>query len=91
VYAGIDTDEWEEIIKKYAGDSYLLQKFCPPYKSENLDFNGGQPEFKIYNNITGMFVYNGKLQGLYSRAGLLGTISSGSRGLTLASLVHKNS
>jgi glutathionylspermidine synthase len=88
VYAGADTDiaAWKNTVNELADTGYLLQEFCPPYKSENLDFNETQrPGFKMYNNITGMFVYNGKLQGLYSRAGLTGIISSGTRGLTLAS------
>ena len=93
VFAGIDTDDaaWEKAVCESADTGYLLQKFCPPYKSENLDFNSTKrPEFKKYNNITGMFVYNGKLQGLYSRAGLKSTISTLARGLTLASVMAEN-
>jgi len=87
VFAGADMDAaaWKKAVTEAADTGYLLQRYCPPYKSENIDFNNGG-EFKMYNNIMGMFIYNGKLQGLYSRAGLLGTISAGTRGLTLASL-----
>ncbi|MCL1843263.1 MAG: hypothetical protein FWF79_05580 [Defluviitaleaceae bacterium] len=89
VYAGIDMDDksWALAVKNATDTGYLLQRFCPPHKSENLDFNGtNPPEFQMFNNITGMFVYNGKFQGIYSRAGLMGTISPYTRGLTLASL-----
>jgi len=68
--------------------SYILQEYCKPYESLNLDFNLSEsPEFDSYNNITGMFVYNGKLAGLYSRAGQTGVISSHNRGMTIGSLV----
>jgi glutathionylspermidine synthase len=91
VFAGVDMAQadWETAVKESAGTGYLLQRFCTPYKSENLDFNGNtRPNFQAFNNITGLFVYNGKLQGIYSRAGLMGTISPFTRGLTLASVVH---
>jgi len=90
VYAGVDTESaaWEKAVSEAVGTGYMLQRYCPPYKSENLDFNTEErPDFAMYNNITGMFVYNGKLQGLYSRAGLEGTISSFTKGKTLASVL----
>lgn len=90
VYAGVDCDAqtWERAVTEATDRDYLLQRYCRPYRSPNLDFNGEErPQFQLYNNITGMFVYNGHLQGLYSRAGLLGTISSYSEGRTLASML----
>ena len=99
VYVGEDCtdEEWAEAVENAIGTGYLLQRFCPPYKSLNLDFsekNEGDaaatpPIFKMYNNITGLFVYNGKLQGIYSRAGLAASISPYKRGLTLASVVAR--
>ncbi|MCL2049822.1 MAG: hypothetical protein FWG87_13965 [Defluviitaleaceae bacterium] len=89
VYAGVDMDEaaWAKLVNDNADTGYLLQKYCQPYRTENLDFNDSpRPDFKMYNNITGMFVYNGKLQGLYSRAGLRGTISTYAKGLTMGSV-----
>ena len=90
VFAGVDMDEsdWVKNVTLAIDNDYLLQRYCTPYKSLNLDFNGNLcPEFKMYNNITGLYIYNGKLAGIYSRAGLMGTISSLSQGLTMASLV----
>jgi len=121
VYVGEDCtdEEWAEAVENATDTGYLLQRFCPPYKSLNLDFSEkigntaecnvaecnankndenvdsgkashnteARPNFKIYNNITGLFVYNGKLQGIYSRAGLAASISPFKRGLTLASVV----
>ena len=92
VFAGVDCTQtqWDEAIKNNCNQGYLLQEYCNPYKSINLDFNDtDSPEFKKYNNITGMFVYNKKLAGLYSRASVMGVISGYTKGLTLASLVAK--
>jgi hypothetical protein len=92
VFAGADMNarEWKKTVAENIGNGYLLQKFCAPYKSENLDFNGdARPAFKIYNNITGLFVYNGELAGIYSRAGGENIISSGTRGMTMASVYEK--
>ncbi|MCL2422019.1 MAG: glutathionylspermidine synthase family protein [Defluviitaleaceae bacterium] len=90
VYAGVDMDTavWEKTVKEAIDTDYLLQRYCPPYKSLNIDFNNTErPEFEWFNNITGMYVYNGKMQGLYSRAGRQGTISSYAEGRTLASML----
>jgi len=90
VYAGIDMDPeaWRKAVTEAIGTGYLLQRYCTPYQSLNIDFNKeARPDFAMYNNITGMYVYNGKLKGLYSRAGQMGTISSYAQGLTMASLL----
>ena len=90
VFVGVDCEEaeWRKAVTDSLDTGYLLQRFCPPYRSVNLDFNGNErPDFLEYNNITGMFVYNGKLAGLYSRGGPKGKISSHSEGMTLLSLV----
>jgi hypothetical protein len=90
VYAGVDCDAktWERLVTEATDKDYLLQRYCRPYQTLNLDFNSGErPPFRLYNNITGMFVYNGHLQGLYSRAGPFGTISGLADGRTLASML----
>ncbi|MCL1878385.1 MAG: hypothetical protein FWF80_05970, partial [Defluviitaleaceae bacterium] len=101
----MDSDAWAAAVKdatdsdssdsnsqkseRFSRSGYLLQKYCPPYRTENLDFNASEcPEFQTYNNITGMYVYSGNLAGLYSRAGLAGVISGGTSGLTMASVVE---
>ena len=94
VYAGIDMDPetWKKTVSEAqnSGVPYLLQKYCTPYRSLNIDFNNEtRPDFMMYNNITGMYIYNGKLVGLYSRAGQKGTISSLAEGKTLASMLAK--
>ncbi|MCL2203915.1 MAG: hypothetical protein FWB88_08250 [Defluviitaleaceae bacterium] len=89
VYVGLDMDEaeWRKAVSEATDTGYILQRFCPPYKTYNLNFNqSDRPDFELYNNITGMFIYNGKLQGLYSRIGKMGKISAPTGVLTVASL-----
>jgi len=81
-------EDWRAAVESSTDTDYQLQKFCPPYKTPNMDFNANaRPKVAMYNNITGMFIYNGKLQGIYSRAGLMGTISPFTNGMTLASML----
>ena len=90
VYAGIDMtdDAWQNALLHGVNSSYILQEYHQPYQSININFNNSpRPDFEMFNNITGMFIYNGKLVGLYSRAGQKGTISAAARGLTLASML----
>jgi len=90
VFAGVDmdADTWRKAVETSMNTGYLLQKFCPPYQTPNMDFNGNhRPKPAMYNNITGMFVYNGKLQGVYSRAALTGVISPMNNAMTVLSLL----
>ncbi|MCL2578256.1 MAG: hypothetical protein FWE27_09480 [Defluviitaleaceae bacterium] len=90
VFIGVDLDEaeWKKAVTGSMDTGYLLQRYCPPYRALNIDFNTeDRPDFKMYLNTTGMFVYNGKLQGFYSRAGLKGDVSTRGGAFTMASLL----
>lgn len=69
VFAGVNFDapEWESLVYINMDKDYLLQEFNMPYQSKNIDFHLKNPEFANYSNLTGMYVYNGKLAGIYSR------------------------
>lgn len=69
VYAGIHfTDgQWASLIDKHKNSDYIIQEFIMPYPSYNIDFKKKHPEFKLYSNLTGMYMYGGKLAGFYSR------------------------
>lgn len=69
VYAGINFSrwKWKRLLKKYQKENYVLQEFIMPYKSDNIDYSNADPEFKKYTNMTGMYMYNGRLAGFYSR------------------------
>ena len=69
VYAGTEFDEtkWEQIVKSVYNKNYICQKYCPQYQTENIDFAWGDGIWHKYINMTGLYVYNGNLSGIYSR------------------------
>ena len=69
IYAGnkFKIDEWAGIIKKHEGSDFLVQEFCTPYRTVNLDCQLKEPRFINYSNLTGLFLYDGKFSGAYSR------------------------
>jgi len=69
VYAGISytASEWLAILDKHKNTDYILQEFVQPYKSFNIDFKKSPSRFIRYSNLTGMYMYNGKFAGIYSR------------------------
>lgn len=91
VFAGIeakDTEEWLAFLSKHMDTGYLLQRYITPYESENIDllWDRNAP-FCPIANITGMFVYGGKLKGLYSRASKTGVISTQYSEMTLPTMI----
>lgn len=46
-----------------------------PYKTENVDFSKDD-DWHLYSNLTGLFVYNGKFAGVYSRISACEMIST---------------
>ena len=79
VYAGCDTDEakWESLLRENLKNHYLLQQFIKPYRSPNLDFHGENFSAAYYGNTTGVFCYNEKPYGIYSRLAEGNIISTG--------------
>lgn len=71
VFAGVEyasLDEWKEIVDKHRIEGYLVQEFCVPYQTKNIDFSkGADTDFIDVFNLTGLFVYDGVFQGIYSR------------------------
>lgn len=88
VHAGVECDTNEEWIN-YVNDSldkgYILQEFITPYITENTDFEN---DYKC-SNLTGLFLYNGKFRGVYSRVSKSEIISTQYSEITLASVICK--
>ena len=78
VFAGVDMTEkdWSELIEKLKNEDYIVQEYCTPYKTENIYLAAKNPEFKMYSNLTGLYVYDGVFAGVYSRLSDGGIISS---------------
>lgn len=101
VYAGVyvSQQKWEELIDAFvdarAGFPFILQEYVTPHKTltcvpESVEELEGapnkQPQFEMYNNLSGLYLYNGHFQGVFSRLGPLPTISKDMKGITSATL-----
>ena len=78
VYAGVDYShkEWRRICDGCMGQNYIVQEYCRPYRTENINFAQKPYEFQLYSNLTGLYTYNGRFQGVYSRMSDGGIIST---------------
>ena len=77
VYAGQDFNnrEWKEKLLECHGRDYLIQEYYTPPKCDLVEFEGEKLKIREFNNITGIYIYNEKLYGLYSRVGKNAIIS----------------
>lgn len=90
VYAGVEytQEEWEELVPKQYGQNYIVQEFCTPYRSVNIDLMKQQEAaFREYSNITGMYVYNGTFYGVYSRIAECSVISTQYSEMAIATIL----
>ena len=46
-----------------------------PYRTENIFFGEEEPAWKSFSNMTGVYLYGGRLAGIYSRASVTPIIS----------------
>jgi glutathionylspermidine synthase len=92
VYAGkeFDEKEWSNLLETSIAEGYIIQEFCGKSNNENLYFDeSGHFKVKEVNNITGLFLYNEKLKGIFTRAGFNAVISDLNDGYSLSSVVVK--
>jgi hypothetical protein len=69
-------EQWESIVDQAIDSDYVLQEYCPPFKTTNVYFDkDGKIHTNQYNNMTGIFLYNGKVTGLYARQ-MLGRVTT---------------
>ncbi|BEP29640.1 hypothetical protein [Helicovermis profundi] len=90
VYAGkeFDTEEWRKLLIASAKEGYIIQEFCERSINKNLNFKeDGSFDIAEFYNITGIFVYNEKMKGIFTRAGFNAVISDLNDGYSLSSLV----
>lgn len=70
VHAGVelaDQEAWNRLLNEKRGQHYILQQFNDPYRLYNIDLLSKEPKWTDTGNLTGLFVYNGKFSGIYSR------------------------
>ena len=79
VHAGVEhesDEEWEQILSENRGKKYILQAFNNPYELPNIDYAEEGYRWVNASNLTGLFVYNGRLRGAYSRISFVKMIST---------------
>ena len=100
VYAGCAQTQqrWEELVDQFAngaaGHPFVVQSYITPFKTLTLppestaDLEAGKTEAipELYNNLNGLYLYNGQFMGVFSRLGPLPTISKDMKGITAATI-----
>ena len=71
VYTGRDfsQEEWEKKLSESWDQDYLYQEYCDPYTRDFVVYENGKAVVKEFKQIIGLFLYNEKLAGLYTRIG----------------------
>ncbi len=89
VFVGADltTEQWERAVSFASANGYLLQEYCEAYKSENayFDEDGNLIEGR-FNNMTGLYIFNGRLKGILSRLSSTARISSDAGSFSASSI-----
>ena len=77
VYAGRDMsqEEWAKRLRDSFNKDYIYQEFFHPFKREHVVFNEGDLSIEEFGSILGLFLYNEKLAGMYTRVGKESIIS----------------
>ena len=101
VYAGCEVDQatWETLVDRFAdgaaGYPFIVQQYIKPFKTETLPPDTNIAELSddevrvepmLYNNLNGLYLYDGVFQGVFSRLGPLPTISKENQGMTAATI-----
>jgi len=89
VFTGKDTtlDEWRMLIDEKSRQSYIVQEFIEPPKIDMLVTDGNYISFEPFNCMLGLFMYNQKFSGIYTRVGRKSIIASKAESFTLPNFV----
>ncbi|MEG6615499.1 circularly permuted type 2 ATP-grasp protein [Peptococcaceae bacterium 1198_IL3148] len=77
VYVGKDysNTQWQRLTAQCWENNYLVQEYCQPFVGPLIEFKQQQAVVNNYNQMLGLFVYNQKFAGLYTRVGRNNVIS----------------
>lgn len=92
IYPGISftAEEWKDIIEnKVDFDSYIIQEFYTPYACCNYILENNKLRKGMFYNLTGLYVYNGKFTGIYSRISKEPIISTQYNEMALPTIIVK--
>lgn len=68
-------EEWNNQLDMRADTDYILQEFVTPYRTDNIYFGARDPRWQSFSNMTGVYLYGGRVAGIYSRASVTPIIS----------------
>lgn len=91
VYAGKDfsNEMWREKLSECKDEDYLIQEYYTPHRTTLLEVSEDDIVECEFNNITGIYMYNEKMAGLYSRVGKNPIISGLHECYTLPTFIIK--
>lgn len=77
VYVGKEHDdgEWKEIVEKIPYEQYIYQEYVEVDPTPIVELVDGQFEVNPFGHVIGLFLYNEKFAGSYTRIGQKGIIS----------------
>ena len=89
VYAGRDLtqEEWRERLNESFNKDYLYQEFFTPFQRDYVVFNDGELSIEKFGSIVGLFMYNERFAGLYTRVGKESIISGMTSYNTLPNII----
>ncbi len=90
VHAGVeleDQEAWNRLLDESRGQHYILQQFNEPYRLPNIDLLNESTGWVSTSNLTGLFVYNNKFSGIYSRISFDKMISTQYNEMSLPTIV----
>ncbi len=89
VYSGKDynSTQWENILETYVEEDYIIQEFCEESKINNIIYKDGKLKYNTFNNINGIYMYNEKFKGIYTRSGMNTIISGLHEGYSMSTLM----
>ena len=96
VFAGEDYDDayWASIVDAHvdgkAGAPFLIQRYCVPFNTMALPLYGNEEDYakgpQPYKNMEGLYIYNGRFTGVFSRLGPEPVICKRTGGITAATI-----
>lgn len=92
VFAGRDFDdlEWEKRLKEVWGKDYICQEFVVPFRRDFLVYKDNEFTTESLGSIVGLFLYNEKFKGIYTRVGPNNIISGLSKYYSLPNFLVRN-
>ncbi|ATW23561.1 glutathionylspermidine synthase family protein [Candidatus Formimonas warabiya] len=83
-------EEWRNIMLGEAKEEYLMQEFCRVPQIPMAFFSEEKVEFINSNYIIGLYMYDGRFQGIYTRSGTKNIIGSIVECFTVPNFVVKS-